>query len=146
MSGELTVLVVEDDEDDFFLTERALRRYTTGRIMHVESGRAAIDYLTGRGGYADRTVHPMPAIVLLDLKMDQVSGHDVLAAMRDVPASTLPKIYVLTGSNEPKDREMVKKSGVAAGYMVKPLSAEHLSEIFGAPLMKATVTRPGFPT
>jgi len=49
MSGAPTVLVVEDDEDDFFLTERALRRYTSGRILHVESGRAAIDYLAGTG-------------------------------------------------------------------------------------------------
>lgn len=134
MSGTHTVLVVEDDEDDFFLTERALRRYTTGRILHLEGGRAAIEYLAGRGMYSDRQQYPLPAVVFLDLKMDQVSGHDVLAALRVDPPNPLPRIYVLTGSNEPKDREMVKNSGVAAGYIVKPLSAEHLAAIFGPPV------------
>lgn len=132
MNSGLTVLVVEDDEDDFFLTERALRRHTTGRIMHVENGRAAIDYLARRGIYEDRQKWPEPSIVFLDLKMDQVSGHDVLLAVRAQRPNPLPRIYVLTGSNEPKDREMVKNSGVTAGYIVKPLSTEHLSAIFGA--------------
>lgn len=131
MTPAPTVLVVEDDEDDFFLTERALRRFTRGKILHVESGSAAIDYLGGRGSYANREEHPLPDIVFLDLKMAQISGHDVLAAIRAQPPSPLPKIYVLTGSNEPRDREMVKNSGVAAGYLVKPLSAEHLAAIFG---------------
>ena len=134
MSEGPVVLVVEDDEDDFFLTERVLRRYTTGRILHVENGRAAIDCLAGRGVYADRRQWPPPDVVFLDLKMDQVSGHDVLAAVRDHAPGPLPRIYVLTGSNEPRDREMVKSSGVAAGYVVKPLSAEHLSAIFGEPV------------
>ncbi len=134
MSTERTVLVVEDDEDDFFLTERALRRFTRGRILHVESGRAAIDYLAGNGNFADRNVYPLPDIVFLDLKMDQVSGHDVLAAVRVNPPGAMPRIFVLTGSNEPRDREMVKDSGVASGYVVKPLSIEHLTSIFGQPL------------
>src|SRR5687768_3193714 len=134
MSVEQVVLVVEDDEDDFFLTERTLRRFTRGRIVHVESGRAAIDYLAGEGVYHDRVVYPMPGIVFLDLKMDQVGGHEVLMAVRQSPPAPMPKIFVLTGSNEPKDREFVKSSGVASGYLVKPLSAEHLMSIFGPPL------------
>lgn len=133
MSSSEIVLVVEDDEDDFFLTERVLRRYTTGRILHLENGGAAIDYLSGSGPYENRTQHPMPDVVFLDLKMSQVSGHDVLAAIRCTRTERLPRIYVLTGSNEPKDREMVKNSGVATGYIVKPLSSEHLSAIFGPP-------------
>jgi CheY-like chemotaxis protein len=134
MSVERVVLVVEDDEDDFFLTERTLRRFTSGRIIHLESGRAAIDYFAGEGLYNDRTAYPMPEVVFLDLKMDQANGHQVLAALRQNPPDPMPSIYVLTGSNEPKDRELVKSSGMAAGYLVKPLSAEHLTSIFGPPL------------
>jgi CheY-like chemotaxis protein len=133
MSPEPAVLVVEDDEDDFFLTERTLRRFMTGPIFHVESGRAALDYLAGRGPYANRAIHPLPEIVFLDLKMDQLNGHDVLAEVRGNPPEPMPRIFVLTGSNEPKDRELVKNSGVAAGYIVKPLSAGHLTSIFGPP-------------
>jgi CheY-like chemotaxis protein len=132
MISEPTVLVVEDDDDDFFLTERVLRRFTKGRILHVESGRAALDYLAGNGAFADRTRHPLPNVILLDLKMEQMNGHEVLAAIRANPPQPLPRIFVLTGSDEPKDREMVKNSGVAAGYIVKPLSAEHVASILGS--------------
>ena len=134
MSDARVVLVVEDDEDDFFLTERTLRRFTKARILHLESGRAAMEYLAGRGPYADRAAHPMPEFVFLDLKMDQLNGHEVLAMIRENPPDPMPRIFVLTGSNEPKDRDLVKSSGVAAGYIVKPLAAEHLTSIFGPPL------------
>lgn len=130
MTSEVAVLVVEDDEDDFFFTQRALRRFTVGPITHVQDGGGAIDYLLARGVYADRTTYPVPDIVLLDLKMRNGTGHDVLAALRAQRPNPLPRIYVLTGSNEPKDRELVKNSGVAAGFIVKPLSAAHLTAIF----------------
>lgn len=132
------VLVVEDDEDDFFLTQRALLKFTAGPVFHVESGRAAIDYLAGRGCYADRTQFPMPEVMFLDLKMDDVSGHEVLQWVRAHLIGRAPKIFVLTGSNEPRDRESVKSSGVASGYIVKPLSAEHLGVIFPATPVGAT--------
>lgn len=132
MNDGQTVLVVEDDEDDFFLTQRALRKFTSAPINRLESGRAAIDYLSARGAYADRTKFPLPALMFLDLKMDHGSGLEVLqwvaANLRDTPL----KIFVLTGSNEPRDRERVKESGAAAGYIVKPLAVEHLRGIFGA--------------
>lgn len=133
MTAEPPVLVVEDDEDDFFLTERVLRRYVRGRIVHLENGRAALDYLQGNGAFADRAQHPLPAVMFLDLKMNHCTGLEVLAALRTRPPEPLPKIYVLTGSNEPKDRELVKNSGMAAGYIVKPLAADHLTAIFGPP-------------
>lgn len=130
MNDEVRVLVVEDDEDDFFLTQRALRKFTAGPIFHVESGRAAIDYLAGNGIYADREKFPLPHVMFLDLKMDQGSGHQVLQWVQTQLASHRPRIYVLTGSNEPRDREFVKTSGAATGYIVKPLSPEHLRPIF----------------
>ena len=131
MSAEPTVLVVEDDEDDFFLTERTLRRFTRGRIVHVENGRDAIAYLMGTDRFADRAEYPFPDVVFLDLKMDPVNGHDVLAVIREKSLQPLPRIFVLTGSNEPKDRDLVKNSGVAAGYIVKPIAPAHLTNVFG---------------
>jgi CheY-like chemotaxis protein len=131
MNDAPTVLVIEDDEDDFFLTSRVLRRFTKGAIFHVPNGRDALDYLFGADGYSNRAQHPFPDIVLLDLKMVPVTGHEVLAAIREKGLTPLPRIYVLTGSNEPKDRERVNASRVAAGYIVKPLTNEHLKMIFG---------------
>jgi CheY-like chemotaxis protein len=132
MSGRL-IVVVEDDEDDFFFTRRELRKYTPDPIVHLDSGRAAIDYLAGEGAYRNRSEFPLPDLMFLDLKMDHVSGLDVLDWIRAHLGEKAPKLYVLTGSNEPRDRARVKDSGVAAGYFVKPLTAASLAEIFGTP-------------
>jgi CheY-like chemotaxis protein len=133
MSEPLGVLVVEDDEDDFFFTKRALRKATPAPIFRLESGNATIEYLAGTGPYANREEFPLPSLVFLDLKMDAGSGHDVLTWVQaNMPGEKRPRIFVLTGSNEPRDRELVKNSGAAAGYIVKPLTVEHLQLIFGA--------------
>jgi CheY-like chemotaxis protein len=126
-----TILVVEDDEDDFFFTQRVLSRLVKAQVVHVQSGRAAIDYLAGEGAFADRATHPFPELVFVDLKMEQGTGHDVLASVRNRSAAARPRIFVLTGSNEPRDRELVKSSGVADGYIVKPLTADHVLRILG---------------
>jgi two-component system, response regulator len=133
MKDALRVLVVEDDEDDLFLTQRELRKFVVPPIQHVEDGQHAIDYLAGSGAYADRVAFPFPDVMFLDLKMRHVNGLEVLDWVRiNLPRSSL-LIYMLTGSNEPRDREYVKASGVAAGYIVKPLTSTHLVNIFGAP-------------
>ena len=132
MSVVRTVVVVDDDEDDFFLTQRVLRRHVNATIVHVESGRAAIDYLAGRGAYVDRVTYPLPEVMFVDLKMAPGIGRDLLEAIRDHPAKPLLRIYVLTGSNEPRDHEFVKNCGVAAGYIVKPLANEHVIKILPA--------------
>lgn len=128
----MTILIAEDDEDDFFFTARVLKKATDATLFHVESGGAAIEYLAGQGRYSDRKKFPFPDMLLLDLKMDDLDGHGVLAWIRETPASRPRKVFVLTGSGELRDRERVKASGVAADYFVKPLTAEHLGSIFHA--------------
>ena len=125
------IIIVEDDEDDFFFTQRELRKYTRCSIVHLESGQTAIEYLRGEGEYRNRAEFPLPDLMFLDLKMDHVSGLDVLEWVRVNMAGNLPKIFVLTGSNEPKDRERVAATGVAAGYFVKPLTTANLERVFG---------------
>lgn len=125
------VLIVDDDEDDFFLTRRVLARFVAGPIVHVGSGRDAIHYLNGQAPFSDRIQYPNPDLVLLDLKMDDISGHEVLQWVRAHLPGTAPRIFVLTGSNESRDRQRVHDLGVAAGYIVKPLAPEHLQTLFG---------------
>lgn len=134
MRDSRRVLVVEDDEDDFFLTQRELRKFVVTSILHVEDGQQAIDYLAGMGTYVDRAAFPFPDLMFLDLKMNHVTGLDVLRWVGDHLPQTTLKIFVLTGSNEPRDQEFVRKSGAAAGYIVKPLTSAHLASIFAVEL------------
>lgn len=70
-----TVLLVEDDSNDVLLLQRAFRR---AGLMHslqvVTDGDQAVAYLSGEGQFADRTKHPLPSLILLDLKLPRRSG------------------------------------------------------------------------
>jgi CheY-like chemotaxis protein len=132
MTDGATILIAEDDEDDFFFAQRVLRKARAGPILRVPSGKAAIAYLAGAPPYTERAAYPLPDILFLDLKMDHGSGLDVLHWLKANPSAMPAQVFVLSGSNEPKDREAVKQSGVTTGYIVKPITAEHVQAIFGA--------------
>jgi len=74
-----TVLLVEDDLNDIFLVKRAFR---TARIPNplqiVTDGEEAMSYLRGEGKYADREAHPLPKLMVMDIKMPRRSGFEVL--------------------------------------------------------------------
>lgn len=125
----MTILIAEDDDDDFFFTARELGKATSATLIHVESGRAAIEYLAGHGRFADRAAFPFPDLMLLDLKMDDVDGHAVLAWIRENQPGQPLRIFALTGSGEMRDRERVRGFEVAEGYFVKPLTAEDVATI-----------------
>jgi CheY-like chemotaxis protein len=127
----MTILIAEDDEDDFFFTARAFRKLADAKLVQVENGRAAMEYLSGEGRYANRTAFPFPEVMLLDLKMEAMDGHEVLDWLRRQPSCRTLKVFVLTGSGEIRDRERVKASGVAAGYFVKPLLPHDVDLILG---------------
>ena len=79
------LLLVEDSEDDVVLLKRALKRYPEiGLVGSAEDGDIAIGYLSGSGEYADRAKHPLPDLMILDLKMPRRNGLEVLEWMRDL--------------------------------------------------------------
>ena len=129
MNPTATVLIAEDDEDDLFLTKRVLHKAGITHIFHVKDGQEAMDWLSGQGGFADRARHPLPEVLLLDLKMPLFTGHQVLEWIRARPQFSGLKVYVLTSSNEPRDRSRTEAAG-ADGYLVKPLALSHLVPIF----------------
>jgi len=125
------ILVAEDDDDDFFLLSRELRKCGFTNVSRAADGRAALDYLAGHGEYADRTRHPVPDVLFLDLKLPVVLGHEVLRAIRQQPGWSAIKVYVLTGSDEYRDRERIEQLG-CEGYFVKPLTSAQVQELFPA--------------
>jgi CheY-like chemotaxis protein len=132
------VMVVEDNEDDVYFLRRALRSLPGSvELKFLGDGRSALDYLTARGNYADRTLHPLPSMVFLDLKLPFMNGLEVLAEIRARDELKDLPVYVLTSSSEERDREQAEALGVD-GYLVKPPTREVVEPIVVRRLVLAT--------
>jgi CheY-like chemotaxis protein len=126
------ILIVEDNVDDLFLLKRAFRLAgISNQLCYAEDGQRAIDYLQGTGPFGDRDAYPLPALVLLDLKLPTKHGFEVLAWIRQQPSFKRVIIVVLTSSGEENDISRAYDLGANA-YLVKPTSAEKLTEIIRA--------------
>jgi len=129
MPTDRALLLVEDNEDDVFLMQRALKEAAVSNPLHVvEDGQEAIDYLGGTGVFQDRSQYPLPAVVFLDLKLPLKSGHDVLAWIRQQAQFKSLVVVVLTSSDEPSDLSIAYRLG-ANSYLVKPPTAEALTDL-----------------
>src|ERR1043166_512878 len=130
MSGEnSTILVVEDEHNDVFFLEYAFQTAgITNPLQAVEDGQQAIDYLAGKGKYADRSKYPLPCLILLDIKMPVKTGFDVLRWIQRQPALQAISVLVLPSSRERNDVNLAYQLG-ARSYLVKPLSISERLEL-----------------
>ena len=132
MTTNRAILLVEDNEDDVFLMQRALKgARVINPLFVVEDGQEAVDYLGGAGKFGDRETYPLPAIVFLDLKLPLISGHDVLAWVRRQKELESLVVIVLTSSNEASDLSRCYALG-ANSYLVKPPTPEQLEDLANA--------------
>jgi CheY-like chemotaxis protein len=131
MSITGSILVAEDDSADAYFLQRAFSRSGIPvRLQFVRDGQEAVDYLRGEGPFADRSVHPMPHLVLLDLKMPRLNGFDVLEWIRQEPAFKHLMVVIFSASDEPRDIGRAYTLG-ANEYLVKPHSIEELNRLVG---------------
>ena len=87
------ILLVEDNEDDIALTLRALERNNLkGQVAVVRDGKEALDFLFCQGAYSNRDPHRMPDLILLDLNLPRMGGHEVLQQLRSDERSRFLKI------------------------------------------------------
>lgn len=127
-----TVLHVEDDEYDRFFMSHALKAAGLGvSLKSLSDGTSAIDYLSGNGIYADRTLYPAPALVLLDLNLPRVSGLEVLAWIRQQPHYAELPVIIVSSSHLAPDRAAAMVLG-ASDYFVKPNSTVQYRNIVAA--------------
>jgi CheY-like chemotaxis protein len=120
------ILLVEDDENDRLFFERAVRKSGYAwKVATAGTGREAVDYLSGAGKFSDRSVHPVPTHVLLDLKLPELSGLEVLEWIRTQSGHRELPVIVLSSSREPSDIDRAKALGVDA-YEVKPVEFKAL--------------------
>ena len=129
MTRSGTILLVEDDPNDVLLIRRALRNAMIANpLREVADGDEAIAYLSGVDGYGDRDAHPLPALVLLDLKLPRRDGVEVLRWIRAQPGLRRLPVVVLTSSRETADVNRAYDEG-ANSYLVKPVAFDALLEL-----------------
>ncbi len=110
-----TVLLVEDNEDDVFFMKMACQRTGIPHVFQVVgNGDAAIDYLAGKGVYADRIKYPLPNLMFLDIKMPKRSGHEVLEWVRGQPGLKNLPVVMLTSSIDKTDVSRAYDLGVTS--------------------------------
>ena len=130
MDGEpLTILLVEDNPDHAELVMRNMEDFKVANtIIHVEDGEAALDYLYGRGIYADRKQFPMPHLMLLDLRLPKIDGLEVLKAVKDDHALRTFPVVILTTSDAERDMAMAYEYH-ANSYVTKPVNFSDFSNL-----------------
>lgn len=130
MSAPLTLLIVEDDENDFHFINSALRKSSIRlRVQWAHDGAEACAYLSGEGAFEDRRFFPLPDIVVLDLKMPRLNGFDLLRWVRSQPEYMTLPLIVLSSSDYVADIENAYALG-ATSYFVKPMVLENFSALF----------------
>ncbi len=132
MTKPCPILVAEDEETDIFILRRALRKAgLVNPLVAVKDGQQAIDYLEGRPPYHDRAEHPLPALVLLDLKMPRMTGFEVLSWLAERSEFGAIPAIVLSSSSYEEDMAKARQLG-ARDYHIKPHSINDLVSLVRA--------------
>jgi CheY-like chemotaxis protein len=129
------ILQVEDDAHDVFLLQRAfLQAGVDNPVQVATDGQMAIDYLAGTGRFADRSRYPLPAVILLDLKLPRKTGREVLQWIRAQPGFRRIVVIAFTSAPYVGDVGLAYDLG-ANSFLVKPTGFTRYLEI--ARLLKA---------
>lgn len=114
------VLCAEDEESDALILRRAfVKAEIANPLVIVKDGKEAIDYLSGAAVYRDRQAHPLPGLIILDLKMPRLSGFDVLAWLATRPDLGRIPVVILSSSMAEADMRKARELGVKE-FIVKP--------------------------
>jgi len=128
-NGPHTILLVEDDPNDVDLLRRAFTKAGVVVCLQVvDDGQKAVDYLAGRGPFADRERHPLPELILLDVKLPRRSGIEVLAWARKQPRLVTTPVIMLSSSRQAVNISRAYELG-ANSYLVKPVGFQKLQEV-----------------
>lgn len=129
MPLDAVIVLAEDLPNDVFLVRRALGKAGIDNpFFVVRDGEECLAYLHGEGKYSNRDEHPLPDILLLDLKMPKVNGFEVLRAVRTDKRFASMRIIVLTSSEDIGDVNKAYELG-ANSFLVKPNDFENFTKM-----------------
>jgi two-component system, response regulator len=121
-------LLVEDNPDDIKLTLHAFKTANLANSVHVaRDGVEALEFLFGAASSPDEKLPERPKLVLLDLKLPRLDGHEVLKRIKGDPRTSGIPVVVLTSSSEERDVMQTYDVG-ANSYIVKPVDFEQFTE------------------
>ncbi len=124
-----TILLVEDNEYDRFLTKRALAKVgLADRLVTAKDGAEALNYLFDHGTNNGADSPGLPDVVLLDLKLPRVDGLEVLKEIRANEKTRLLPVLIVTSSDEKADITKASQLG-ATSYNIKPIDAAKYAEM-----------------
>jgi CheY-like chemotaxis protein len=120
------MLVVDDNESDVFLLERALKKQDFPfELVHLLSGGEALAFIHRRGAYADAA---NPNLILLDLNLSQYTGEDIVHEIRNAPHLAGVPVCVWSSSQSRRDESQLKDLGVSR-FIPKPTGLDQFMEI-----------------
>ena len=123
MEKYLNILLVDDDEVDCMNVQRAFRKSNIANPLTIaHNGVEALDMLRGTNGC--EKIEPSPKIILLDINMPKMNGLEFLREIRADKELHNISVFVMTTSNDEKDRFEAYNNNVA-GYIIKPISFEN---------------------
>jgi len=119
-----SILIVEDNDDDYMATVRAFKKANLANpINRCTNGDQALDYLYHRGEFSEPGKAPQPSIILLDLNLPGTDGRGVLQIIKADPDLMKIPVIVLTTSDAEQDIEKCYEAG-ANSYVKKPVDLE----------------------
>jgi two-component system, chemotaxis family, response regulator Rcp1 len=120
------ILLVEDNPFEAELTVECFRETSVAdRIVVVESGELAWQYLHQQAPFENA---PIPALILLDLNLTGINGHELLTKIKDDPALCHIPVAIITTSEEQKDIQAAYRRH-ANCYIIKPMTVEHMINV-----------------
>lgn len=123
-NNDITLLLVEDDDIDAMTIQRSFsKQRISNQIMRAEDGQIALDLIR-------KNQVPTPFVILLDLNLPRMNGHEFLQSLRDDPVHKDTVVFVLTTSSA--DQDMVKAyEKFIGGYFLKSESGEQFMNLIG---------------
>jgi len=122
------ILLVEDNSSDEKLTLLAFKKCgVSNEVVVARDGEEALDYLFGTGSHAGRDTRVVPTVVLLDLGLPRIDGHEVLRRIRADARTKLLPVVILTSSKEDEDVARGYALGANA-YVRKPVDFVEFSQ------------------
>lgn len=129
VQNELNILLIEDNQDHAELVKRSLEDHRfPSQIHHLEDGATALDYLREGKNRSQNDPQAQPDLILLDLKLPKVNGHEVLTFLKTDPELRKIPVIILTTSHDTRDVNQAYANHVNS-YLVKPVIFNEFSNL-----------------